>query len=116
MTPVRSPRDSGLRPRVGLPASPSSTAPERNAGRPVWRRWLRWGAAVVFGVLGVLGLFLPFLQGILFLVIAVALAAPDLPVARRLLVAALRRWPKVRRRLPGSVRRLSRPDRDEEGP
>lgn len=111
MTPVGSPHDSGLRPRVGIPAGPS----EPTRGRSLWRRWLRWGAAVVFAVLGVLGLFLPFLQGILFLVIAVALAAPDLPVARRLLVKALRRWPKVRRRLPDSVRRLSRPDRDEDG-
>lgn len=112
------------RPDARTPSTRSDPIPSRptadagsDAGRappPRWRVVARWIAAAVFLVLGVAGLFLPFLQGILFLVVAVALAAPDVPVARRLMVAALRRWPAVRRRLPTRLRRLSRPERSPE--
>lgn len=50
---------------------------------------------VVFLVLGVLGLFLPVLQGILFLVVGVALLADHIPLFARLRNAIYRRFPAV---------------------
>lgn len=53
-----------------------------------WKRLprpLRVGGATALLALGVLGLFLPVLQGILFLVAGLTLLAADVPSARRLL-------------------------------
>ncbi len=49
---------------------------------------------VLFLVLGVLGLFLPVLQGILFLVVGVALLADHIPVFARIRNAIYRRFPR----------------------
>ncbi len=43
---------------------------------------LRVGLGILFLVLGILGLFLPVLQGILFLAIAAALLGKDTPPGR----------------------------------
>jgi uncharacterized protein len=79
------------------------------------RRELRRIGRIVLGVffivLGVLGLFLPILQGLLFLAFGALLLAPDVPVMRRLVVYGLRRWPKVRRKVPQRIRRMARRDR-----
>ena len=51
-------------------------------------------AGVVFVVLGVLGLFLPFLQGILFLGIGLLLLSADIRPIRRLVLGQMRRHPR----------------------
>lgn len=71
-------------------------------------RTLRWVLAVVNLVLGLAGLALPFLQGVLHLVIGAALLAPDFPPARRLTLALFRKWPWIRRKLPQAIRDLPR--------
>ena len=54
--------------------------------------------------LGILGLFLPILQGILFLAIGVALLAPSVPAMQRLRDWFYRRFPHTR----GALKRLRR--------
>lgn len=64
-----------------------------SATHPVWR-----GVKITLGLillpLGVVGLFLPFLQGVLFLLVAVALLSSEVPFVARL-------RDRVRRRYPG---------------
>jgi len=48
-----------------------------------------------FLVLGVLGLFLPFLQGVLFLLIGLLILAKSAPWAHNLLVRIRERYPKA---------------------
>lgn len=60
-------------------------------------RALRLGKLVLgwaFLVLGVLGLFLPVLQGVLFLAIGLAILAPEQEWAHRLLHWARHRFPR----------------------
>jgi len=52
-------------------------------------------------LLGVVGLFLPFLQGILFLIIALTILAPEVPAFRRLISALRKRYPAVFERAAG---------------
>lgn len=54
---------------------------------------LGWGLVV----LGVVGIFLPFLQGLLFLLIGLILLARVQPWARALVVRTRRRYPAVNR-------------------
>jgi uncharacterized protein len=53
--------------------------------------WAGWG----FILLGILGLFLPILQGILFLLIGLSLLSNSSPWAARLLEKARARFPKI---------------------
>ena len=66
---------------------------EGSAAHPVWR-----GVKITLGLillpLGVVGLFLPFLQGVLFLLVAVALLSSEVPFIARL-------RDRVRDRFPG---------------
>ncbi len=55
----------------------------------IW--WLGW----FFIALGILGLFLPILQGILFLLIGLSLLSNSSPWAARLLQKARDRFPKI---------------------
>ena len=55
---------------------------------------LGWG----FIILGILGLFLPILQGILFLIIGLALLSNSSPWAARLLIRLRDRFPAVSRK------------------
>lgn len=67
-------------------------------GRPhPLRRVLRWVLGWVFIVLGVAGLFLPILQGILFLCIGVWLLSLASPRVRLLRIRLGRRYPAFRR-------------------
>lgn len=59
------------------------------------KRLLKLTAGWLFIILGVLGLFLPFLQGILFLLIGLFILAQELPWAARLLEKLKARFPKV---------------------
>ncbi len=62
------------------------------------KRTLRLVAGWIFLTLGVLGLFLPILQGILFLAIGIILLAPDIPPFKRLLEWLRKRYPRVVRK------------------
>jgi hypothetical protein len=84
----RSDRLPALRREPPLPRDPN--APRPNNGR----RWLillvGWG----FVVLGVFGLVLPFLQGILFLLVGLWLLSHELDGAQRLRQKVTRRVPQ----------------------
>jgi uncharacterized membrane protein YbaN (DUF454 family) len=66
---------------------------EGSATHPVWR-----GVKITLGLillpLGVVGIFLPFLQGVLFLLVAIALLSSEVPFVARL-------RDRVRARYPG---------------
>lgn len=53
--------------------------------------WAGWG----FIVLGILGLFLPILQGILFLLIGLSLLSNSSPWAAKILQKVKERFPKI---------------------
>ena len=46
-------------------------------------------------ILGIFGLALPFLQGVLFIVVALTLLAPEVPLFRRAIEALKKRFPTV---------------------
>lgn len=58
-------------------------------------RLLKVGAGWAFLVLGVLGLFLPILQGVLFLAIGLSILATEQAWARRVLHWLRRRFPRL---------------------
>lgn len=64
---------------------------EGKPGRKYWRHFVGWPLLL----LGVVGLALPFLQGILFIVAALTILAPEVPALRRLVRALRRRYPAV---------------------
>jgi uncharacterized membrane protein YbaN (DUF454 family) len=49
-------------------------------------------------ILGILGLFLPVLQGILFITLGVLLLSPDVPVFKKLLQWLRERYPRIARK------------------
>ncbi|MCU0587001.1 MAG: hypothetical protein MUF52_02490 [Syntrophobacteraceae bacterium] len=61
------------------------------------KRIIRISLGVFFIVLGILGLFLPFLQGILFLVIGTFLLASQLPFFARIFCWLQRKLPPLER-------------------
>ena len=60
-------------------------------------RFLRIGLGSLFILLGVIGLFLPVLQGILFLAIGCALLYREIPFLRRLVGRIRVRFPSIDR-------------------
>ncbi len=102
---------------AGRAARPS-TADARVAvrrGRALGR-WKRSGyvvAGVTCLVIGVIGGFVPILQGWMFIGVGIAFLAPVFPPARRVMVWAFRRWPRLRRAVP---RRFRRPGTTSAGP
>ncbi|MBL8659411.1 MAG: hypothetical protein JNM75_06605 [Rhodospirillales bacterium] len=59
------------------------------------KRLIRLVLGWIFIVLGVLGLFLPILQGVLFLAIGVVLIAPESPWVQDKMERLRRRYPKM---------------------
>lgn len=59
------------------------------------RRLARIILGAVFLILGLAGLVLPFLQGLLFLLIGIILLAPDVPLLDRVLKRLEVRFPKI---------------------
>ena len=59
------------------------------------KRILLFAAAIIFILLGLLGLVLPFLQGILFLVIGLILLSIVSPTARTWIEHHTRKFPKI---------------------
>lgn len=62
-----------------------------------------WGALL----LGVAGLFLPILQGWLFIGLGALLLSPDVPLFRRLVEWIERRFPTLRPAIKGLRKRLN---------
>ncbi len=71
---------------------------------PFCRLVLGW----LFLVLGVLGLFLPFLQGLLFLAIGVVLLSRHVPFFDRIRLKMYRRFPSVEKRIRDGKAWMSR--------
>lgn len=69
--------------------------PER---RTLIGRWLRIVAGSLLVGLGVVGLFLPFLQGVLFIVVGLSLLSTESERARRIHQWARARWHRLRAR------------------
>jgi len=65
------------------------------------RHYVLLGAGWFFIFLGILGIFLPVLQGILFLCIGLILLSGRSPRIRLLIMKTGRRYPKFRRALEG---------------
>ena len=63
--------------------------------RSPFRRFLILASGWFFIVLGILGLFLPILQGILFLAIGAYLLSLESPMARRFIERMRRRYPRL---------------------
>lgn len=57
------------------------------------KKILRWTAGIFFLILGTLGLFLPVLQGILFLCIGILLLSADVPLFRKWLYVLQKKLP-----------------------
>lgn len=84
------------------------------------KRILRFILGITFLVLGVLGLFLPVLQGILFLVVGLLILAPESRRVRTLLETLRRRYPdafaaaaRLKKKFTGSGRSRERKDATE---
>ncbi|HZH27556.1 MAG TPA: PGPGW domain-containing protein [Azospirillaceae bacterium] len=108
-TPVPPDRRPGPASRVGVYDAPHAPASTRQAdgpadgqaggGRPLWVRWLKLAAGYAFLVLGVAGLVLPFLQGILFLLIGLSILATEQAWAHRLVERVRARYPGLSARV-----------------
>jgi uncharacterized protein len=59
------------------------------------KRVLRHVFGWLFIVLGVIGLFLPVLQGVLFIVVGVSILTPEIPLFHRTMVRLEDHYPKV---------------------
>ena len=86
------------------PAPALPHRPPRRVRHPLAHA-VRWLAGWGFLALGVLGLFLPVLQGILFLAVGFALLAPYVPLFRRWRRWFFRRFPRLREAVRGLKRR-----------
>ena len=64
------------------------------------KRLLRIGAGILFCVFGFVGLFLPIIQGILFMTIGLILLAPDSTFIQQKIITPLKR------RHPGFFKKL----------
>ncbi len=67
------------------------TSGNKRPQRRFWRHAVGWPLLL----LGIARLALPFLQGILFIVIALGILAPEVPLLRRMLEALRKRYPAV---------------------
>jgi uncharacterized protein len=93
---VRSPAGSMHRP-CRASRIPSLVKEAASAYGDIMRRILRIILGVAFILLGIVGLFLPFLQGILFIAIGLFLLASHLPLIARLICWLQRKVPAVDR-------------------
>lgn len=64
--------------------------------------------AGIFIILGLLGLFLPFLQGIIFLIIGISLLSVSSPTFKTWIDKRLERFPKAKARFDRGHERVSR--------
>lgn len=88
---------------MNLPAVQPDPKPKRSR----WRRYIILTSGWIFVVLGVLGLFLPILQGILFLAVGAYLLSLESPMARRVINRARERYPRFGATLDAARRRAA---------
>lgn len=88
-----------------LPSQRVTRALRRGRALGRWKRIGHLVGGVTCLVIGVIGGFLPILQGWIFIGLGIALLAPVFPPARRAMVWAFRRWPRLRRAVPRRFRR-----------
>lgn len=69
----------------------------------VYRHFFGW----FFILLGVVGLFLPILQGILFLIIGTIILAPEVPFFNRILVKLEKKYPDLFERAKNFLHRMT---------
>ena len=83
---------------------PIGPAPEQGGRvkRQYWRHIIGWPLLL----LGIAGLALPFLQGILFILAALLILAPEVTLIRRLLHRLKLRYPRVFEKASGWVESL----------
>ena len=62
----------------------------------------------MFLVAGIAGLFLPFLQGILFIFVGLMILSSQFEWARKVLVNARNRFPKMAEQLDGFLQKMSK--------
>ena len=67
---------------------------------------LRYVVGIAFLILGVIGLFLPILQGILFILIGLAILFPRNRYVEQLITRARNRWPEQAARMDAWKERL----------
>jgi uncharacterized membrane protein YbaN (DUF454 family) len=67
---------------------------------------LRYVAGIAFLILGVIGLFLPVLQGVLFIVLGLAVLFPRNRYVEQLIARARNRWPEQAARMDAWKERL----------
>jgi len=75
---------------------------------PGINHWLILGLGWGFILLGLVGLFLPLLQGILFLTVGVIILTSRSPRVRWLVLQLGRRYPKLRHTLAAAKRQAAR--------
>ncbi|MDD2237575.1 MAG: hypothetical protein PHG65_10255 [Kiritimatiellae bacterium] len=73
--------------------------PQNKRARARWKDLVRVTLGWLFILLGILGLFLPILQGILFLAIGLWLLAPHVPLFHRLQQRVYARHPRIKKRI-----------------
>lgn len=92
---VRSTSDETAAPRaVALPVAVRPARPPKPF-RTRWKRFLILAAGWLFVLLGILGLFLPILQGILFLAIGFYLLSLESPRVHRMMERVRERYPRL---------------------
>lgn len=64
-----------------------------------WQRILKLVLGWAFLVLGIIGLFVPILQGILFILVGLYLLSHEIPWAARLLKRLKKRYPALNQKL-----------------
>jgi Putative transmembrane protein (PGPGW) len=97
-------REDG-RPIAKLMEGNSGSADRRPAG---WKRAALILIGWIFVLLGTAGLFLPFLQGILFLAIGLFILSYEYAWAKRLLLRMRTRYPRVASYIDAARRRIQR--------
>jgi uncharacterized membrane protein YbaN (DUF454 family) len=81
--------------------------PSRRNDRPPWQRWGLLIGGWLMILLGIAGLVLPFLQGILFILIGLWLLSLELPWAHRLAEKLRRRFPETAEKVHATKDRIA---------
>lgn len=68
---------------------------DRGKKRGRMRKPLRHIFGWSFIVLGIIGLFLPFLQGILFIMVGVSILTPEIPLFHKIMTGLEKRYPAI---------------------
>jgi uncharacterized protein len=85
--------------QAGAAAAPSDLVTKQ------FKRWLTLIAGWGFVALGVVGLFLPFLQGVLLLLVGLSILSSEYVWAHKLLQQVRERFPSLSSRLEAAKRR-----------